>query len=387
MLFIKNFLREKMQEIPFLDLKRAYFEYGEEIEKAVLEVLRRGIYLNGPETASLEEKLASYLGVKYAVGVSSGTEALYLILKALELPAGSHVILPSFTFIATSEVVVRAGFTPVFADIDINTGNLSTHSVKTLYEKLLSEGKKVSAVIGVSIFGLPAELPALETFCKDRKLYLIEDICQAFGAEVAGKKVGTFGIASATSFYPTKNLACFGDGGMVFTDDYEIYRKIKVMKEHGQTSPYFYEYHGINGRIDEIQCAIVRVKFKFFEKELALRRYLADLYTKGLKNLAPEIKFLEPLPLALPAYSLYSIRVKAREELIKFLAQARITTRIYYPSPLHLQPVYKGLGYQKGDLPATEKLCDEILSLPFFPYLRDEEVEYVVEKIREFYGR
>lgn len=376
-----------MREIPFLDLKRAYLEYGEEIERAVLEVLRRGIYLNGPETASLEEELASYLGVKYAVGVSSGTEALYLILKALELPAGSHIILPSFTFIATSEVVVRTGLIPVFADIDIKTGNLSMYSVKNLYERLLSEGKKVSAVIGVSIFGLPADLPVLKDFCQEKRLYLIEDICQAFGAEVAGKKVGTFGIASATSFYPTKNLACFGDGGMVFTDDYEIYRKVRVMKEHGQTSPYFYEYHGINGRIDEIQCAILRVKFKFFEKELTQRRYLADLYTKGLKNLAPEIEILEELPWALPAYSLYSIRVRAREELKNFLDQARIATRIYYPSPLHLQPVYKELGYQKGALPATERLCQEILSLPFFPYLRYEEVEYVIEKIKEFYGR
>ncbi len=374
-----------MRDIPFLDLKRAYTAYGEEIERAVLEVLRKGIYLNGPETSALEEELSSYLGVKYAVGVSSGTEALYLILKALDLPPQSCVILPAFTFIATSEVVVRAGLRPVFADIDSRTGNLSPQGVKTLYDRLIAEGKEVSAVIAVSIFGIPADLPELEAFCREKGLYLIEDICQAFGAEISGKKVGTFGIAGATSFYPTKNLSCCGDGGMVFTRDYELYQRVKVMKEHGQTSPYFYEYHGLNGRIDEIQCAILRVKFRYFQRELELRRRLAELYNSGLKALEPELEILEAPPQSTPAPSLYSIRTKARDSLRDFLTQAGIGTRIYYPLPLHLQPVYQELGYRKGDLPATERFCQEVLSLPFFPYLKEDEVEYVIEKIRGFY--
>jgi UDP-2-acetamido-2-deoxy-ribo-hexuluronate aminotransferase len=374
-----------MREIPFLDLKRAYSAYGEEIERDVLEVLRRGIYLNGPETSALEEELSSYLGVKYAVGVSSGTEALYLILKALELPPESCVLLPAFTFIATSEVVVRAGLRPVFADIDARTGNLSPQSVKTLYDKLTAEGQKVSAVIAVSIFGIPADLPELEAFCREKSLYLIEDICQAFGAEITGKKVGTFGIASATSFYPTKNLSCCGDGGMVFTRDFEIYQRIKVMKEHGQTAPYFYAYHGINGRIDEIQCAILRVKFRYFQRELNLRRGIAELYNSGLKALEPDLEILEAPPQSIPALSIYSIKTKTRDSLRDFLTHSGIGTRIYYPLPLHLQPVYQELGYREGNLPETERFCQEVLSLPFFPYLKGDEVEYVIGKIREFY--
>jgi len=382
-----------MPEIPFLDLKRAYERYGKEIEEAVLKVLRKGIYLNGPETRALEEELSAYLGVKHAIGVASGTEALYLILKALNLPEGSAILLPSFTFVATAEVVVRCGLKPVFVDIERSTGNLDLKALEKAYQECLQRGERISGVIVVSLFGNPPALYEISNFCQKHNLYLIEDICQALGAGIKPaqgltvQKVGTFGIASATSFYPTKNLSCCGDGGMVFTDDDELALKIRAMKEHGQVSPYHYLYHGVNGRIDELQCAILRVKFRYFEEELLLRKELARIYEEGLRDLSPEVELLKVLEGAEPAFSLYSVRVKRREELMEYLKREGIQTRIYYHLPLHLQPVYKELGYKRGDLPETERLCEEILSLPFFPYLRKDEANYVVEKIRRFYGK
>jgi UDP-2-acetamido-2-deoxy-ribo-hexuluronate aminotransferase len=372
-------------EIPFLDLKRAYARYGEEIEKAVIKVLRKGVYLNGEETKALERELASYLGRRYAIGVSSGTEALYLILKALSLPKGSAILLPSFTFVATAEVVVRAGLRPIFVDVERESGNMSLPYLEKAYDEAKKKGYKVSGVIVVSIFGIPARLDEISEFCKIKGLYLIEDICQAFGSELSGRKVGTFGVASATSFYPTKNLSACGDAGMVFTDDEKLAKKIEAMKEHGQTKPYYYEYHGVNGRIDEIQCAILRTKFKYFEEEGKLRENIAKLYSENLKDLSPFVKLLHSPPNSRPLFSLFSVRVKKRDELMDFLKKSGIQTRVYYPQPLHLQPIYKRFGYKRGALPETEALCEEILSLPFYPYLREEEVWAVIEKIREFY--
>jgi UDP-2-acetamido-2-deoxy-ribo-hexuluronate aminotransferase len=333
----------------------------------------------------LERELASYLGRRYAIGVSSGTEALYLILKALSLPKGSAILLPSFTFVATAEVVVRAGLRPIFVDVERESGNMSLPYLEKAYDEAKKKGYKVSGVIVVSIFGIPARLDEISEFCKIKGLYLIEDICQAFGSELSGRKVGTFGVASATSFYPTKNLSACGDAGMVFTDDEKLAKKIEAMKEHGQTKPYYYEYHGVNGRIDEIQCAILRTKFKYFEEEGKLRENIAKLYSENLKDLFPIVKLLHSPPNSRPLFSLFSIRVKKRDELMDFLKKSGIQTRVYYPQPLHLQPIYKRFGYKRGALPETEALCEEILSLPFYPYLREEEVWAVIEKIREFY--
>lgn len=371
--------------IPFLDLKRAYNYYGAEIEEAVIRVLRSGIYLNGEETASLEKELANYLGVNFAVGVSSGTEALYLILKALDPPQGSCVLLPSFTFVSTAEVVVRAGLKPIFVDIEPETPNIAIDSLVEIYKKLKLSGEKVFAVIAVSIFGIPARLQDILEFCNEEKIFLIEDICQAFGSEVGNKKVGSFGIASATSFYPTKSLSACGDAGMVFTNNEALYKKIKILKEHGQIAPYSYAYHGINGRIDELQCAILRVKFKHFPKEVQLRKKLAEFYFQELASCP--VKMFQINAFTKPVYTLFSIRIKERNELRQFLESKGVTTKIYYPTPLHKQPIYAQYQVsEEASLPETERLCQEVLSLPFFPYLSVEEAKYVVEKIKEFYG-
>ncbi len=376
--------KNSVKTVPFLDLKRGYEIYGKEIEKAVVEVLRSGRYLNGEKTRLIEKTLAEFLGSRFAIGVSSGTEALYLILKALNLPSGSFVLLPSFTFVATAEVVVRAGLVPYFVDVEEDTYNLSPDALVETYENLCRQGKKISAVIAVSLFGIPARMNTISAFCKEKGLFLIEDICQAFGAEIDGKKVGTFGIASATSFYPSKPLSTCGDGGMVFTDDERLAQKIRVLKEHGQTAPYYYEYSGINGRIDEIHAAILLVKFPYFKKELGLRKKLAALYFEALKEIK-EIKLPVISEGVSPSYSLFTIRAEKRDNLKGYLKEKGIHTAIYYTLPLHLQPVYKRYGFKKGDLPVTEKLAGEVLSLPFFPYMEEEEALYVVQKIKEFY--
>ncbi len=375
-----------MDSIPFLDLKRAWDFYGHEIETSVIRVLRKGIYLNGPETKDLEEELANFIGVRFAIGVSSGTEALYLILRALDLPLGSVILLPSFTFVATAEVVLRAGLKPVFVDIEEDSVNLDPFHLQETYRKCKKEGLKVSGVIAVSLFGIPAKLLEIFEFCKREGLFLIEDICQAFGSSYFGKKVGSFGIANATSFYPTKNLSACGDGGMVFTNDEGLAEKIRILKEHGQSKPYFYEYPGVNGRIDEIQCSILRVKFKYFEREKERRKILAERYEEALRDLLGKVQLLKIPQGGEPVFSIFSLRVTQREALRDYLEKNGIPTRIYYPLPLHLQPLYKKLGYKEGDLPKTEKLSREILSLPFFPYLKEEEVDYIVKKIKAFYG-
>ena len=376
-----------MEKVLFIDLKRNYEVYKEEIEKKVLGVLRSGIYLNGPNTQELENLLANYLGISYAIGVSSGTEALFLILKALDLPKNTYVLVPSFTFVATAEVIVRVGLIPYFVDVEEDTYNISLASLEESYEKLKKRRKKVSAVIAVSLFGLPAHLKEIKKFCEEKKIYLIEDICQAFGAKIGNKKVGTFGIASATSFYPTKPLSTFGDAGMVFTSNKNLAKKIRILKEHGQIKPYFYKYHGVNGRIDEIHSAILLVKFKYFENEIALRKAVVERYIENFKDLAPYIKLPQFPKNYFSSYSLFTIRAKNRDKLKTFLESKGIITGIYYRTPLHLQPVYKDLNFKNGSLPVTEKLAKEVLSLPLHPYLTEKEIDYVIFSIKEFYKK
>ena len=373
-------------EIPFLDLKRAYARYGHEIEDAVLKVLRSCRYLNGLQTTELEKELANYIGVKYAVAVSSGTEALYLILKALDLPQNSIVFVPSFTFVATAEVVVRSGLIPFFVDVEKDYPNISIDSLKEAYDLCVKRGYRPSCVIAVSLYGYPPRMSELLQFCQERNLFLVEDACQAFGSEFKNKKIGSFGIASGVSFYPTKNLSAAGDAGMVFTNDENLAFKIRVLKEHGQTKPYFYEYHGINGRMDEVQAAILRVKFKFFQEELGLREKIATLYKEKLSQLYPLVKIFKEIPDSKPTLSLFTIRAEKRDQLQKYLENQGIATNVYYRIPLHLQPSFRDDQPFVLSLPHTERLSQEVLSLPFFPYLTTEEVAIICDKIEKFYN-
>lgn len=367
----------------FIDLSRGYARYGSEIEAAVLRVLHSTRYILGPEVSTLEKELAEFVGVSEAVGVSSGTDALLLILKAFEFPPGSLVLTPAFTFVATAEAIRRVGLIPYFVDIDPLTYNLSPEEVEEALKKLSG---KVSAVMAVSLFGLPADFERLEPLCREYGVVLIEDACQSLGAELHGRRSGSFGKAAATSFFPAKPLGGAGDGGMVFIHDRKLAEKIRALRIHGQTETYYYEYSGINGRLDELQAAILRVKLRYFEEELSLREEVAERYRQLLSEI-PEIR----VPIVPEGYrsswAQFTIRAEARDELRAHLARKGIPTAIYYPVPLHLQPVFRDLGFSEGSLPQTEKAAKEVLSLPMHPYLEAEEQIFIVEAIKEFYGR
>ncbi len=367
--------------VKFIDLTRGYHRYGHEIEAAVCRVLRSTRYILGPEVAQLEAELARFVGVPQAVGVSSGTDALLLIFKALDLPPGSKVLTPSFTFVATAEALRRAGLEPYFVDIDPRTYNLSPKAVEEALRRLSGE---VSAVLAVSLFGLPADFEALEPLAEEYGVVLVEDACQSLGGELKGRRSGSFGRAAATSFFPAKPLGGAGDGGMVFTRDENLAQRVRILRVHGQTRSYYYEYSGINGRLDELQAAILRVKLRYFEEELRLREEVAKRYGELLKDL-PEIT-LPFIPEGYrSAWAQFTLRVEGREELKAWLAEKGIPTMVYYPRPLHLQPVFKDLGFGEGSLPETERAAREVLSLPMHPYLREEEQVFIAETIKEFY--
>ncbi|WP_457756255.1 DegT/DnrJ/EryC1/StrS family aminotransferase [Thermodesulfatator indicus] len=367
----------------FIDLKKQYRLYQEELEEAALRVLRSGRYILGPEVKELEEKLASFVGTKYAIGTSSGTDALLLILKALELGPQDAVITTPFTFVATAEVIRRVGARVIFADIDPETFLLTPETVSEALEKARQKGYQVRAVVAVSLFGLPAYLPELETFCDREGLWLIEDACQSLGAECAGRRSGSFGVASATSFFPAKPLGAYGDAGMVFTDDEGLAQKIKALRVHGQTERYLHQHQGLNARLDTLQAALLLVKFKHFSRELELRQEVAKRYCELLKDLP--VEFQQVPEECYSVYAQFTLRVAKRDELANFLSEKGIPTAIHYPRPLHLQPAFEDLGYAQGELREAERLAQEVISLPMHPFLSKEDQEKIAAAIAAFY--
>ncbi|OAG27702.1 DegT/DnrJ/EryC1/StrS family aminotransferase [Thermodesulfatator autotrophicus] len=368
----------------FIDLKKQYGLYQEELEEAALKVLRSGRYILGPEVKELEEKLADFVGVKYALGVSSGTDALLLILKALELGPQDAIITTPFTFVATAEVIRRVGARVIFADIDPKTFLLSPETLAEALEKARKKGLRIRAVIAVSLFGLPAYLPELEAFCEKEGLFLIEDACQSLGAECKGRKSGSFGIASATSFFPAKPLGAYGDAGMVFTNDETLYHKIEALRVHGQTERYLHQYQGLNARLDTLQAALLLVKLKYYSREIELRQKVAQRYRKYLEDLPVEFQSIPEG--CRSVYAQFTLRIPKRDDLVKFLAERDIPTAIHYPRPLHLQPAFKELGYHQGDFPQAEKLAQEVISLPMHPFLERGDQGKIAEAIGAFYG-
>ncbi len=369
----------------FIDLERQYAAYQEEIEKAALKVLRSINYILGPEVAELERQLASFVGVKEAIGVSSGTDALYIALKAFGVRPGQAVITTPFTFVATAEVIRRLGARIVFVDVEEETMNISPALVEKAIEETLSQGLELKALIAVSLFGLPANLPFLEELCEKYGLILIEDACQSFGAAIGKRRSGSFGQAGAVSFFPAKPLGACGDGGMIFTNDQEAAEKMRAIRVHGQTKRYWHEYEGLNARLDTLQAAILLVKFKHFEEELTRRQEVAARYRELLKAISG-IKY-QVIPSGyFSSYAQFTIRAPERDRLAEFLRSKGIPTAVYYPIPLHLQPAFADLGYKKGDFPVSERLAKEVLSLPMHPFLEPEEQEEIISAVREFYG-
>ena len=360
-------------EVPIMDLRLQYRNLKAELDGAVLEVLSSGYFIGGPQVKKIEEDLARYSGAGYGIALNSGTDALYLIMKALGIKEGDEVIVPSFSFFATAETVSLCGAKPIFCDIRQDTFNIDTD----LLDGLVSA--KTRAVIPVHLYGQPAEMDPILSFAKKRGLKVIEDNAQAIGAEYRGRKTGSLGDAACLSFYPTKNLGGAGDGGMVLTNDAKLAEKIKILRDHGSAKKYVHSEIGICSRLDELQAAVLNVKLKYLNAWNEKRRENAKMYDSLLKGAV--------LPFAgnhvKHVYHQYTVRHPERNRLMAFLKEKGITTGVHYPAPLHSQEAYLKQGYSCS-LPVSERAAEEVLCLPIYPELTEEQLNYVIRNINDF---
>ncbi len=361
--------------IPFLDLKREFFKIKEEIQDAIYRVMESQRFILGEELAKFEKEFSKYLGAKYGIGVNSGSDALYLALKSLNIGKGDEIITVSHTFISTVDAITRCGAKPIFIDIDLETYNIDISKIK---QKITN---KTKAIIPIHIYGNPAEIKAIVEIAERYNLYVIEDACQAHGAEYQNKKVGTFGCLGCFSFYPSKNLGAYGDGGLIATNNEELATKLIMLRIYGQSKKYYHDFVGINSRLDEIQAAVLRVKLKYLDDWNERRREIAKIYNDLINN----DKIIKPIEkkYAKHVYHLYVIRSKYRQKLQNHLEKNNIQTLIHYPIPIHLQKAYLKTKYL-FNLPITEKICNEILSIPMHPWLNDEEIRIITKSISEF---
>ncbi len=372
---IKSGTAEKFKKIPIINLASSYQLIKDEIEKIVLEVLASGHYILGPNVSLFEEEFSKYIGAKHTVSCANGTDALLLSLMALGIKQGDEVITVSHSFFATSEAIALAGAKPVFVDIKEKDFNIDTAKI----EKLITKNTK--AIIPVHLYGQPCDILKVVEIAKKYNLFVIEDCAQAVGAKLNGKNVGIFGDIGTISFFPTKNLGSFGDAGAIITDNENLAKKIKQLRFHGSSKRYVHEYIGLNSRLDEIQAAILRVKLKYLDKWNLKRKKAADYYSKLLKDVkgvvTPKIG-----PNSDHIFHQYTIRLQKRDLICEKLKELGIETIIYYPTPIHLQKAFDYLNYKNGSLPITEKICDEILSLPIYPEITSEIQEYIIEAIK-----
>jgi dTDP-4-amino-4,6-dideoxygalactose transaminase len=373
-----------ISSVPLLDVGRGYRELREEILAAVTRVCDSGQYVLGPDVQQLEQSVAQYCGVEHAVACASGSDALLLALMALNVGRGDQVIVPSFTFFATASAAWRLGATPVFVDIDPATFNLAPAAV----EAAITPATK--AIVPVHLFGQCAEMaPILET-ARWHGIGIVEDAAQAIGAHYRGQVAGSIGDIGCLSFYPTKNLGGFGDGGMMTTASAEIASRLTLLRGHGMRPRYFHREIGINSRLDSIQAAILQAKLPHLERYTEMRRQNARRYGEmfAAAGLGGVLTTPSESPERRHVWNQYTVRIPegARDRLREHLTKAGVGTEIYYPLPLHLQECFRGLGYREGSLPETERAAAEVLSLPIFPELTEQEQEMVVGSIARFYG-
>ncbi|MGD0780422.1 MAG: DegT/DnrJ/EryC1/StrS family aminotransferase [Dehalococcoidales bacterium] len=365
-------------KIPLTDLKAQHLALKDEIDQAIKQTVEGTQFILGPEVKALEKDIAAYLGVKYAIGVASGTDALLISMLSCGITSGDEVITTPFTFVATSETISRCGAVPVFVDIDSQTFNIDTAKI----EKKIT--KKTKAILPVHLYGQPANMDDILRLARKYNLKVIEDCAQAFGAAYRGRKIGSFGDAGCLSFFPSKMLGAYGDGGMIVTNDEKITEKAEMLRNHGGKDKYFVLLHGFNSRLDSLQAAVLRVKLKYINKWIEQRQQKAKLYAKLLGGLAG-ISVPGVAPHCDHVFNYYTIRAPGRDDLQKHLDSQGIGTAIYYPLPLHLQEVYRTLGYKAGDFPASERIAKDVLSLPMYPEIENRQIEFVVEQIKQFY--
>ena len=363
--------------VPFLDLKAQYTTIKGEVMRAITNVCKSQLFALGPAVAEFEEKIAAYCGSKYAIGVSSGTDAILVSLMALETKPGAEVITTPFTFFATAGAIARVGANPVFVDVVADSYNIDPAGI----EKKITE--KTRAIIPVHLFGQVADMKPIMEIARRHNLAVIEDACQSIGATQDGIKCGNFGVLGCFSFYPTKNLGGFGDGGLITTNDDKLAERVRLLRTHGENPKYFHKMIGGNFRLDGIQGAVLTVKLKYLDRWNEKRRQNATIYDSIFANSPVKCPKIDSNNVS--TYHQYTVTVPERDRLQKFLAENEISSAVFYPKPLHLQDCFKELGYQHGDLPVAERLCSEVLSLPIYPELTAEQIEYVANTILKFY--
>lgn len=372
----------------FRDLKQQYQVLKKDIDASMVEVATNCNFINGQQVKDLEKELADYVGVKHCVTCGNGTDALTMAMMAWGIGKGDAVFVPDFTFFSSGEIVSHAGATPVFVDVDLDTFNISVEALEQAVEKVIAEGKLApKAVVAVDLFGLPADFAGVRKVADKYGLKVLEDGAQGFGGNIAGKRACSFGDISTTSFFPAKPLGCYGDGGAVFTDDDEIAGILGSIRVHGKGEMKYDNVRiGLNSRMDTIQAAILSIKLKAFDQyELVDVNKVAEKYTEGLAPLKGKVKTPVIPENFYSSWAQYTIQLEdrsTRDKLQSELKAAGIPSMVYYPKPMHRQEAFVDYEYDDADFPNTVKLCDTVLSLPMHPYLKDEDIEAVVDIIK-----
>ena len=374
-----------MRDIQMVDLRAQYENIRSEIDGAIKSVLESTAFIRGPEVKLFEEELGRYLGIKHVISCGNGTDALQIALMALGLEKGSEIITTDFTFIATLETIALLGLRPVIVDCEYGTFNISVDKIK----RAITE--KTKAIIPVHLFGQCADMEGIMKLAREHNLFVIEDTAQATGAEFTRsdgkvKKAGTIGTIGTTSFFPSKNLGCYGDGGALFTDDDELAAKLRSIANHGMKIRYHYDDIGINSRLDTIQAAILRVKLIHLDSFNKARKAAADLYDEALAGCL-RIGIPERSVFTSHIFHQYTIKVHngLREKLREHLAVQHIPSMVYYPGPLHMQKAYSYLGYGENEFPVTSRLCNEVLSLPMHPELEKDQMDHITGSLLKFF--
>lgn len=377
-------------KVSLLNLKLQYHGIREEVLKEIEKVCDNQSFILGENVKALEQEIAEYCNAKFAIGVASGTDAILLPLMAAGIGAGDRVITTPYTFFATAGSIARLNAIPVFVDIESDTYNIDPNKLEYVIKKqTAAQRARLKAIIPVHLYGQCAEMEPILKISKKHKLTVVEDAAQTIGAEYKGKRAGSMGDFGSFSFYPSKNLGGFGDGGMVTTNNERMAEKVRILRVHGSKPKYYHKFVGINSRLDEIQAAALRVKFKHLETWTNNRIERAERYNRLFKDAGVLDTASLPVKRAdnRHVFNQYIIKVKKRDTLREYLSKQGIGTEIYYPVPLHLQECFRYLGYKKGDFPVSEKAAKETLALPIYPELTPEEQAYVVSKIVEFYKK